>query len=129
MQQPGPGAVVVGTGRRGGGQEEEEDRRKASPGSGKENKAEDKGCWGESYQGGIVPKRICQAEGQRWWARFCACTAAPAAAGIALTLRVFGPCGVGFQPETDPEVKASASQHLPLRLTHPVPLGAKSQQL
>lgn len=80
---------------------------------------------GESYQGGLARQRGSDG-GHASHSSHNA--SAPAAACTALTRSVFGPWGAGFQPETDPEVKASAFQHLPLKLTHAIPLGAKPQQ-
>lgn len=54
--RPGDLLGAAGWGQGGG----EEDERKASPGSGKANKAQDKGCWGilaRWDQGGIARQR------------------------------------------------------------------------
>lgn len=76
--QPGPGAAVVGMGR----------RRRAARAQGRKTKLETKGtglggiglrtCWEEAWRR------------QRWWACFCACSSPMAAARRAFGLRAFG---------------------------------------
>lgn len=114
---------LLGTGRRGGGQEEGFPRLREGKQSPRQR------MWGNlsevgSQQGGIARQRC----GGGGLTSVLALLHQQQLVLPSLTLRGFGAWGAGLQPDTDPEVKASASQPLPLKLTPPIPLGAKPQQ-